>query len=213
MLEAILEGIISWTLNTISTLGYFGIFLTMAIESASIPLPSEVIMPFSGFLVSEGKFNFWWVVTAGAIGNLAGSILMYWIGFFGQESVVRRFVKGWGSLLIDEKELAISEKWFRKYGATIILLSRVMPVVRTFISLPAGIAKVNFSKFVSLTFIGCFIWSAFLTYLGVKLGENWTFLEPTFRKFDIVIVILGIIVLGIYFYIKLKKYRLWKIKS
>ena len=210
MVDAFLSAISSLTLHTISSLGYFGIFLTMAIESASIPLPSEVIMPFSGFLVSSGKFAFWFVVTAGAAGNLAGSLLMYWLGFYGQETVVRRFCRGWGRILINEDELSIGEKWFRKYGVQIVLLSRVLPVVRTFISLPAGIARVNFPKFVFLTFVGCFFWSAFLTYLGVKLGENWDFLEPIFRKFDIAIAILGIIVVGVYFYLKYKRLGLWK---
>jgi membrane protein DedA with SNARE-associated domain len=213
MVDASLGAIASWVLHTISSLGYFGIFLTMAIESASIPLPSEVIMPFSGFLVSTGKLAFWFVVAAGAAGNLTGSLLMYWLGFYGQEKVVRRFVRGWGRILINDDELNIGERWFRKYGVQIVILSRVLPVVRTFISLPAGVARVNFPKFVFLTFVGCFFWSAFLTYLGVKLGENWGFLEPFFRRFDIAIVVLGIIVLGVYLYLKYKRPVLWKKES
>ena len=170
-------------------------------------------MPFSGFLVASGMFDFWLVVVVGAAGNLAGSALMYGVGFYGQETVVRKFVRGWGRFLVTEEELDLGEKWFRKYGDIIVLVSRVMPVVRTFISLPAGVAKVNFLKFSFLTFFGSLIWSAFLAYLGVKLGENWSFLEPIFRKFDIIIVFLGIIVVGAYFYLKFRKIGLWRKRS
>ncbi|OGY21202.1 MAG: hypothetical protein A2126_02555 [Candidatus Woykebacteria bacterium GWB1_45_5] len=213
MLDALLAAITTWTLNTISSLGYFGIFLTMTIESACIPLPSEIIMPFSGFLVAMGRFNFWLVVVVGAAGNLAGSTMMYWLGFYGQEVVVRRFVRGWGRLLVSEDELKLGEEWFRKYGDAIVLVSRVMPVVRTFISLPAGVARVSFFKFSLLTFSGSLIWSAFLAYLGVRLGENWAFLEPIFRKFDILIIVLGIMVVGVFFYLKFRKVARWRKES
>ena len=162
-------------------------------------------MPFSGFLVSAGRFNFYLVVLAGAAGNLFGSILMYLLGSWGQERFVRRFVRGWGRFLVSEEELGIGERWFRRYGDLVVLISRILPVVRTFISLPAGIAKVDFRKFCLLTFFGCLLWSAFLAYIGVKLGENWTSLEPIFRKFDIVIVVVGIIGVGAYFYFKFRR--------
>lgn len=213
MIEGIIGAITTWILHTISTLGYFGIFLTMAIESACVPLPSEIVMPFSGFLVAAGRFNFWWAVVAGSSGNLAGSIAMYWLGFYGQEAVVRKFIRGPGRLLVNEEELGIGERWFRKYGDVIVLVSRVMPVVRTFISLPAGVAKVNFWKFCSLTFFGSLVWSAFLAYLGLKLGENWLLLEPIFRKFDILITVLVIMVVGVYFYLKFRKIGLWRKRS
>ncbi|HEX7456136.1 MAG TPA: DedA family protein [Candidatus Nanoarchaeia archaeon] len=213
MLDAFFAAITTWTLGIISTLGYFGIFMTMAIESACIPLPSEIIMPFSGFLVASGKFNFWLVVVVGAAGNLAGSALMYGLGFYGQERLVRRFVCGPGRFLVTEEELDLGERWFRKYGELIVLVSRIIPVVRTFISLPAGVARVGFFKFSFLTFLGSLCWSAFLAYLGVELGKNWAFLEPIFRKFDIAIVVLGIIVAAIFFYLKLKRTFKWKRKS
>jgi len=205
VLELLFSSIANFILNTISHLGYFGIFLTMLIESASIPLPSEIIMPFSGFLISEGKFNFYLVVFIGALGNLAGSIIMYAFGFWGQEAVVRKFVRGWGRFLINEEELVAGEKWFRKYGEAVILLSRITPVIRTFISLPAGVVKINFAKFCFLTFIGSLIWSALLTFIGIKLGENWNVIEPFFRKFDIVIIGSGIILLIAYIVFKYRK--------
>jgi len=203
MLEGLIEQTVSWTMQVISNLGYFGIFLTMMIESASVPLPSEIIMPFSGFLVSKGEFSFIPTVVVGAFGNLVGSILMYCLGYFGQEAVIKRFIRGWGKLLITELETG--EKWFRRYGDQIVLGSRVLPAVRTFISLPAGIAKVPFIRFCILTFVGSLIWATFLTFLGVKLGENWMVLEPFFRKFDVFIVFGGIIILIAYFYHKYRK--------
>jgi len=205
MLEGLIEQTVSWTMQVISNLGYFGIFLTMMIESASVPLPSEIIMPFSGFLVSKGEFSFIPTVVVGAFGNLVGSILMYCLGYFGQEAVIKRFIRGWGKLLITEDELETGEKWFRRYGDQIVLGSRVLPAVRTFISLPAGIAKVPFIRFCILTFVGSLIWATFLTFLGVKLGENWMVLEPFFRKFDVFIVFGGIIILIAYFYHKYRK--------
>ena len=205
MLEGLIEQTVSWTMQVISNLGYFGIFLTMMIESASVPLPSEIIMPFSGFLVSKGEFSFIPTVVVGAFGNLVGSILMYCLGYFGQEAVIKRFIRGWGKLLITEDELETGEKWFRRYGDQIVLGSRVLPAVRTFISLPAGIAKVPFIRFCILTFVGSLIWATFLTFLGVKLGENWMVLEPFFRKFDVFIVLGVIIILIAYFYHKYRK--------
>jgi membrane protein DedA with SNARE-associated domain len=205
MIEGIISAVGSGIIHLISDLGYVGIFLAMAIESACIPLPSEVIMPFSGFLVATGKFSFWLVIAVGASGNLAGSVLMYWLGFYAQEGVVRRFVRGSGRFIVSEEEFNLGERWFRKYGNGIVLVSRVMPVVRTFISLPAGVAKVDFFKFCTLTFFGSLVWSTLLAYLGVKLGDNWNFLEPIFRKFDIAIMVVGIIVVGVYFYLKFRR--------
>lgn len=178
----------------------------MLIESASIPLPSEIIMPFAGFLVNQGRFNFWLVVLTGAAGNLAGSWVMYWFGYWGQETVVRRLVRRWGRfILVSETEFDRAERWFNKWGDWIVLISRILPVIRTFISLPAGIAKVNFWRFSFLTFFGSMVWSAFLVYIGVVLGENWNSIEPVFRKFDILIVLLTIILIGAFFYHKFKE--------
>ncbi|OGY27137.1 MAG: hypothetical protein A2Z11_03210 [Candidatus Woykebacteria bacterium RBG_16_43_9] len=205
MVEGVIGLIVAWVVDVISSLGYLGIFITMAIESASIPLPSEIIMPFSGFLVSQGKFNFYLVITAGGAGNLFGSILMYALGYWGQETFVKRFVRGWGRILISEHELIRGEKWFRRYGDFIVFTSRVLPVARTFISLPAGIAKVDFKKFCAFTLAGSMAWSAFLTFIGVKLGDNWSILEPIFRKFDIAFMLLAIIVAGGYLFFRFRR--------
>ena len=205
MPEGIIESIVSWVTSFISTLGYPGIIITMAIESALIPLPSEIIMPFSGFLVSHGQFDFWLVGLSGAFGNVLGSWVAYALGYYGESTVVRKFIAKYGKfILISEHELEKSETLFRKYGDAIVFFSRIIPAVRTVISLPCGIAKLPFLKFTILTFFGSLLWSFFLTYLGVLLGENWEILRPIFRKFDLVIIASFIMVLGWYLFTRVK---------
>lgn len=176
-------------IHFIASLGYVGIFILMTLESALIPIPSEVTMPFAGSLISSGIFNFWLVVAAGTLGNLVGSLAAYWLGWWGQEAVVRKLIVSYGKyLFISEHEYDRSERWFKNHGEFIVLLSRVLPVLRTFISLPAGVAKMHFKRFVLYTIVGCFVWSVVLTEIGVILGNNWKMLEGYFRKFDLVIV-------------------------
>lgn len=186
-----MEFIITWITDFISRIGYAGIFILMLLESACIPIPSEVTMPFGGFLVNEGRFNFWWVVLSGTLGNLVGSWLAYFFGWWGQEPVVRASVRRWGKyLLISEGELDRAEAWFRRFGDPIVFFSRLLPVIRTFISVPAGIAKMNFFKFTIYTFLGSFLWSYLLTWIGLTLGENWGELEKYFRQFELIIAAL-----------------------
>lgn len=190
MIFFILSAISDFVIRLIENTGYFGIITLMALESANIPIPSEIIMPFSGFVVFLGKLSFWAVVLAGSIGNLLGSILGYFIGYFGG----RPFIKKYGKyLLLSSEEIEKSEKWFLKYGIATIFFSRMLPVVRTFISTPAGIAKMDFKKFCIFTFLGAIPWSIFLTFIGFKLGENWKSLEIYFRQFDILIVSITLI--------------------
>lgn len=172
----------------------------MAIESALIPLPSEIIMPFSGYLVSTGRFNLHAVAFAGALGNLIGSLAAYYLGYWGHERVVRKLVKKYGKwVLLSEEELDRAEDLMHKYKDLIVLISRVVPGIRTVISLPAGIAKLPILRFVTLTFIGSLIWSYLLAYIGLLLGQNWHSIGPYFHKLDAVIVVL--IVGGVGFYI------------
>lgn len=201
-----IESIANWIISTISTLGYPGIILTMAIESALIPLPSEIIMPFSGFLASVGKFSLLGVAVAGAIGNVLGSLIAYAIGFYGHEKLVRRFIRKFGKwILISEKELDETEKLLHKYKDLVVLGSRVVPGIRTVISLPCGFAKLPLGRFIILTFIGSFIWSYFLAWIGFIMGENWDTLGPYFHKADAVIIVLILGAVGFYIYHKLKK--------
>ncbi len=174
-------------------LGYAGVFFLMALESAAIPVPSEIIMPFSGFLVFGGKFNFWTVVLAGTLGNVSGSLILYLAGV----KWGRRFFDRFGKyFLIHENDLDLAERWFEKWGKAAVFFGRLLPVIRTYISFPAGLSKMAIRQFLVYTFIGTFLWSVFLAYLGVKFGENWKILEIYFRKFDLIIgvfIILGVI--------------------
>ena len=214
MIDTFLETLASFIILLISSLGYAGIIIAMAIESASIPLPSEVIMPFSGFLVSQGKLDFWLVVLSGAAGCVLGSWIAYAVGYFGGESVVRDLIRKFGKyVLVFEYELDEAEEWFRKYGATITFTSRLLPVVRTFISLPAGIAKMNFKAFSVYTFTGSLIWSALLAFTGKKMGEHWDQLGLYFRKLDIVLVVIAVATVIWYIQHKLQKLKAYQKKK
>lgn len=192
----------------ISTLGYPAIFLLMTAESALIPIPSEVTMPFSGFLASQGHFNLALVVLLGSLGNLFGSLLAFALGWWGRDQGVRNWIKKYGKILlitVDEYDSAVS--WFDRHGASIAFFSRVLPVVRTFISLPAGVARMNVVTFSVYTFIGSLIWSSILAFLGFKLGENWKVLGVYFHKFDILIIAVMVLGAGLYVYHKVNKLR------
>ncbi len=202
---SMLESVAGWVIHVISTLGYPGVAITMAIESALIPLPSEIIMPFSGYLVFAGKFTLLGVAIAGALGNVIGSLAAYGLGYWGHEKVVRRFVRRFGKwILLTEEELDKAENLLHKYKDTVVLGSRVLPGVRTVISLPCGIARLPLGRFIVLTFAGSFVWSYFLAWVGFKLGENWKSIGPYFHKFDALIIAVVIGVIGFYIYRKLK---------
>ncbi|WP_455245610.1 DedA family protein [Petrachloros mirabilis] len=184
LIEAIITVLSRFVINTISTFGYTGIVVTMAIESACIPLPSEIIMPFSGYLVTTGQFTMLGVTLAGAVGNVVGSIVAYYGGVWGG----RPFVEQYGPyMLVSRKDLETADRWFARYGEAAVFFSRMLPVVRTFISLPAGIARMNFPRFVLFTFLGALPWCYLLAYIGVKMGQEWEHLRDYFHQFDIVI--------------------------
>ncbi len=184
LIEAIITELSRFIVSMISTFGYTGIFLTMAIESACIPLPSEIIMPFAGYLVSSGQFTMLGVTLAGAIGNVAGSIVAYYAGVWGGRS----FVEQYGPyMLVSRTDIATADRWFAKYGEATVFFGRMLPVVRTFISLPAGIAGMNIYRFILFTFLGALPWCYLLAYIGVKMGEEWEHLRDYFHQFDVVI--------------------------
>jgi len=186
MISIILGAISNLILLVIERAGYFGITLLMALESAGVPIPSEIIMPFSGFLVSSGRFFLWLVVFWATIGNLLGSLILYIIGYYGG----RPFILKYGSyFFFSEQELEKSDEWFKKYGSPAIFFGRLLPVVRTYISLPAGVTKMNLSKFLIYTFIGSIPWNFALAYVGIILGDNWTKIDVYFRKFDYLVLI------------------------
>lgn len=187
MITDLLLAITNFITSTIGQLGYLGVALLMAIESASVPLPSEIIMPFSGFLVESGRFTLFGLALAGAVGSVIGSILTYALGYFGGRPLIVKYGR---YILLSEHDLHLTEKFFQKFGSISTFIGRILPIVRTFISIPAGIGKVSIGPFIFYTFIGSFIWSYFLAWLGMRLGENWRSLEIYFRKFDLLIGVL-----------------------
>jgi membrane protein DedA with SNARE-associated domain len=192
----------SWIVSAISASGYAGVALLMALESACIPLPSEIIMPFAGYLVSTGRFSLIGAATAGAIGCNIGSTVAWFIGARGGRAAVLRFGH---YVLFGEKELDRLDQFFHRYGAATVLIARLLPVVRTFISLPAGIAKMPFLRFQIYTFVGSWPWCFALAYLGMVLGEQWDknpTVQAIFHRFDWAVV--AILVLGFLGYIYLR---------
>lgn len=203
-----LEAVGHWIISFISSWGYTGIVITMAIESALIPLPSEIIMPFSGYLVSTGRFDLHLVALAGAVGNVIGSLIAYAIGYWGHERLVRRFLRKYGKwILHTEEDLDEAEKLLHKYKDWVVLGTRVLPGIRTVISLPCGIAKLPLTRFIILTFVGSLIWSYFLAWIGLVLGENWDTLGPYFHSVDAVIVVLILALGGWYIWHKWHKIK------
>jgi membrane protein DedA with SNARE-associated domain len=187
MIAWIIEILASFIIAVISSGGYTGVIILMAIESACIPLPSEIIMPFSGYLVFRGEFGLVWVGLAGAFGCVVGSVPAYYLGLYGGRPLIEKYGK---YVLVSHHDLDIADRWFARYGDWAIFFSRLLPVVRTFISFPAGVAKMNVPRFIIYTFVGSFPWCLGLAYIGMKLGENWDTLGVYFHKFDIVIGIL-----------------------
>ena len=192
MIHNLIITITTWITHVIGALGYPGVVLLMAIESAAIPLPSEVIMPFAGFLASSGRFSLFWLSIAGATGSTIGSFVTYYIGYHGGKAWAKRYES---ALHVSEEELGFTEKFFKRFPHYSTLIGRVLPVVRTFISIPAGIAKVPVGRFLTYAFIGSFVWSYFLAWLGKKLGDNWDKLGNYFHKLDAIIV--AAVILGI----------------
>ena len=184
MTEKILTVLFGFISTLIGATGYLGITLLMAIESACIPLPSELIMPFAGYLVYTGKMNLLGVATAGAIGCNLGSLIAYEIGHYGGRPLVERYGR-W--ILMGRRELDWADHFFKSRGELAIVIGRMLPVIRTFIALPAGIARMPRAKFHIYTFIGSWPWCFGLAYLGMKLGENWRSLGKYFHQFDAVI--------------------------
>ena len=185
-LEAIVELMEEWVVHY----GYWAIFLLMLAESACIPFPSEVTMLVGGWYAADGRLDFFWVGTAGVLGNLVGSWIAYFVGRTMGREVLDRYGK---YVLIRSHDIDKAEVWWEKYGEAATFFSRLLPVIRTFISLPAGIAKMPFWKFTIYTFLGCIPWTFALTYVGVLVEDNW---EEVFAYFDLPTLIIGLLVLS-----------------
>jgi membrane protein DedA with SNARE-associated domain len=181
MVTTILEFVGGIIISIISHSGYLGIVLLMGIESACIPLPSEVIMPFSGYLVSVGRFKLSWVALAGALGCNVGSVVAYYVGSLGGRPLVEKYGR---YVLLTRHDLEMADRFFARYGDWAVFLARLLPVIRTFIAFPAGVARMNFLRFNVYTFLGSVPWCWALAFAGVKLGERWGILREYFRRFD-----------------------------
>ena len=162
--------IIEWISEIIRAVGYEGIFIFMVLESLGIPIPSEAVVTFSGFLVSRGYLNFWLVIVTATIANLVGSLIFYYIGYRYGEAFIIKYGK---YLHLSQHHLDLTRHWFNKYGGITVFIGRITPAVRTYVSFPAGVGAMNISKFIIYTVAGSLIWNYFLTYIGVWMGNNW----------------------------------------
>jgi len=196
MIEKLLGVLATFTIGIISSGGYLGIALLMAIESACIPLPSEIIMPFAGYLVSTGRFDLYLAATAGALGCNLGSIVAYEIGKHGGRPVAER----WGRyLLIGPGEIDAADRFFARWGAIAVLVGRLLPVIRSFIAFPAGVARMRLVPFHVYTFIGSWPWCFGLAWVGMKLGDQWNSdprVKAAFHRADLAIGIVLVALVG-----------------
>lgn len=198
----ILENLSNFAIYLINTLGYWGVFIGMTLESACIPLPSEIIMPFSGYVVWQGTTNMTilGITIVGALGNLLGSLIAYFVGWKGGRPLLEKYGK---YIFITHSKLELADRWFERYGYEAVFISRFLPAIRTFISLPAGIAHMDIKKFVLYTFLGSLPWSFALGYIGFLLGPHWELIRSYFHILDIVVAI-GIIAFIAYLVYKYK---------
>jgi membrane protein DedA with SNARE-associated domain len=186
VLEANLQPLINWVTATIGEYGLFAIFGLMLLESTGVPIPSEAISPFAGYLVSQGKMGLFAAIAAGVLGNLMGSWIAYFIGLFGGRELWLRYGRYIG---VRAHHLVLAERWFDKYGEFTVFISRCLPVVRTFISFPAATARMNLAKFSFYTLLGCVPWVFALTYFGYLLGENWEEIRSYLHYLDYAVVL------------------------
>lgn len=184
MVGRIIEAVAVFTTAVISSMGYGGVVLLMGIESACIPIPSEIIMPFAGYLVYQGEFTLLGAGFWGAVGCVAGSIPAYYLGRYGGRPLIERYGK---YVLVSHHELDLADRLFARHGQWVVLGARLLPVVRTFIAFPAGVSRMAMSRFVTYTFVGSFPWCYGLAWVGMKLGETWNTdprLKAWFHRFD-----------------------------
>jgi membrane protein DedA with SNARE-associated domain len=192
-LSALVGALVAFCTHVVSTFGIAGVFGLMALEGACVPVPSEAIMLFAGFSVSQGHMAFGAAVAAAVAGNLLGSWAAYAIGYYGG----RPFIDRWGRyVLLSRHKVDLAHRWFVRYGAAAVFFSRMLPLVRTFISLPAGVARMTFWRFTLYTVLGCLPWVVMLTYLGMKVADNWEKIQRQLHYLDymVVLAVAGVIV-------------------
>lgn len=207
-MEQIEYQILAFISQVYNTMGWYGVVLLMALESANIPIPSEIIMPFSGWILIKDKgLDVLYVVLAGfygAIGCTIGSVVSYWVGAIGGRPLIERYGK---YVLLSSKDLDLADRWFQRWGQWAVFVARLLPVIRTFISFPAGISRMPFVPFTGLSFLGSFPWSLGLAYGGFLLGEHWEDLRRVMRPFDYPIIAVVLLLVGLYIYRRIKEVR------
>ena len=194
--------LVNFATDVVGSYGVWAVFLLMILESACIPVPSEAIMVFGGFLAGQGKVGFWAVVVAGVAGNLVGSWIAYWVG----ATKGREWALKWHWLHITPARLDAADKWFVRYGDWAVLISRCLPIIRTFISLPAGVARMPFWRFSVLTLIGCIPWCLLLAYAGLAVGDNWETLQKQLHWFDYAVAA-AILVALVWLFVRYRRKR------
>lgn len=198
-----LEQLSSLIIHLISTLGYVGVTLLMTLESCLIPIPSEITLPFAGFLAQKGTFSLPLVIAAGVFGDTLGTMILYGLGYYLEENLILRILDKYGKfILISSHEYNTMIKWLNTKGTIIITIAKLLPGFRTIIGLPAGLSEVSFWKALLYTVIGSLIWCTSFVYAGFVLGENWKGFEPIFRKFELGIGVL--LVVGLLWYLNHK---------
>jgi len=200
-LLSITQSIVDWVTATIGDHGVPAVFGLMVLESACIPVPSEVIMLFAGYLVSQDKMGLAAAILAGTLGNVVGSWIAWGIGYTGG----REFIDRWGKYVhVTPSRMAMADRWFQRHGNAVVFWSRMIPIVRTFISLPAGVARMPFGRFTLYTFLGALPWCAFLTLIGVKVGENWETWEGRLKYIDYLVAVL-LVAVAVRLYLKWRR--------
>jgi len=203
-MTTIVSDITLWIIHVISSLGYTGIFFFMALHSCIFIVPSEVVMAFSGYLVSTGRFSFFPVVLVATIGNIFGASFIYWLSHKGGRALILKYDR---FFLVSQGELQKVEKFFLRFGIWAIPIGRCIPILAGLISIPAGLAKVKYWKFVALTFLGAVIWNTFLTFIGYKLGQNWTTIQTKFHYLNLLILAIIIVAIILWLQRHIKKSR------
>ena len=209
LMASVEQEILNFISYVYTTMQWPGVVALMAVESACIPIPSELIMPFAGWmLIKNHSLPAIYTLLAGvygALGCVIGSVIAYGVGMWGGRPLLEKYGK---YILISRRDLDLADQWFDRYGSWSIFISRLLPVVRTFISLPAGIARMHFVKFLIYTFVGSFIWCAAFAYGGYRLGEHWEQIRVIMRPFDPIIAAIILLLIGIYIYRHIKRSRM-----
>jgi membrane protein DedA with SNARE-associated domain len=210
VISKVIEALAVFTTGAISAMGYGGVVLLMAIESACIPLPSEIIMPFAGYLVYQGRFTLHGAALAGAVGCIVGSIPAYYLGQFGGRPLIEKYGR---YVLLSHRDLDLADRIFTRWGQWVVFGARLLPIIRTFIAFPAGVSRMPMGKFVVYTFLGSYPWCYALAWAGAKLGAAWHTdprLKALYHRFELVIVVAGVAAVAWFVWHKVREGRRYR---